>query len=72
MQIGKVYISKIYPLWEHFVLGIGFETSIHVHKKNEGEYQDIIKWELDEVETNELVVTLEFLFWGIDFQINRN
>ncbi len=70
MQIGKVYISKIYSLWNRFIFGLCFDISEHVHKKNEsGEFQDLVKWVIEDA--NELVITIEFLKWGIDFQISK-
>ena len=72
MQIGKVFVSKIYRLWNHFVFGLGLEFTNHVHKKHEGEYKDIVEWELDEIDVDEICLTLEFLLWGIDIQIPKN
>ena len=70
MQIGKFYISKIYRTQDRFTFGISFETSNHIHNKNEeGNFQEIVKWKLEEVK--EIVIMIEFLFWGMDIQISE-
>jgi hypothetical protein len=61
-------ISKIYFLYNRFILGICLDVSKHFHEVNENEETDnIAKYKLSEV--NELVLSFEFLFWGIDIQI---
>ena len=69
MNIGKIFISKIYKTYDRFVLGFSFEITYHVHYKNEGNYQDIVKTLLKEVD--ETVIMVECLFWGIDIQISN-
>jgi hypothetical protein len=69
MQIGKIFISKIYKIYDGFVFGLSFDISNHFHYKNENETSDIIRWV--EKDVDEFVITIEFLFWGIDIQISR-
>lgn len=65
MNIGKVYISKTYKLLTNsFVLGIGISFSEHVHPDSDSLEKGIL-------ETNELCITMEFLLWGFDIQIDR-
>lgn len=65
MQIGKVFISKVYKLFRDcFVLGVSFGFSEHIHLgEDEGE--------TGIPETNEFCITIEFLLWGVDIQISR-
>ena len=65
MQIGNVFISKVYKLFRNsFILGISFYFFDHVHFA-EDEVESGIP------ETDERGITIEFLFWGVDVQISR-
>ena len=59
MQLGRIYISKVYKLSSSFVIGLSFEITNHFHVKSEN------------VGTDEIVIMIEFLFWGIDIQIDK-
>ena len=64
--------SPFYRLRDSFVLGIEFELSRHIHKKNENpETKDIATYSLEEVEVDEDVIMIRFLFWGFDISIDR-
>ena len=65
MNIGRVSIGKVYKLWRRgFVLGISVDISDHIHLKEDEARTGIPA-------TNELCITLEFLFWFVEVTVTR-